>query len=201
MIYGWRSKELGQVDVPGACGHCGAEGEVTMHILQKYVHILWIPLFPIGKSGVTQCTHCKEVLVGKELPPEYKELFKAVKGQHRTPVWMFAGPIIIAALTPFAIHQSNKHNARVLEQLNAPQVGDVYEVKESSRNYTLYKVREVKGDSVFVARHTHLVSKQRGLWQLRSDGDEAYTDERLGFDKQGLVQMQQAGDILDVDRD
>jgi hypothetical protein len=200
MIYGWRMKELGQVPVPGACPACGTEGSVRLHVLQKYSHILWIPLFPLGKSGVTVCDHCKQALEGKELTPASQSLFSAVKGQHKTPVWMFTGLAIIAALIPLGIYQSSQHDKKVIAMLATPQVGDVYEIKLAARSYTLYKVREVVGDSVFVAPHEYETNKISGLSDLKDKGESAYTEERIGFDRQGLLDLQNDGTIRDVER-
>jgi hypothetical protein len=69
-----------------------------MHVFQRYAHIFWIPFFPIGKTGASQCGHCKQVLKEKEMPSSLKMAFDDVKSRTKTPYWTFAGVAIIVVL-------------------------------------------------------------------------------------------------------
>ena len=151
MFYGWKAKDLGQVHVPGTCPSCATEGSVALHVFQKYAHVLFIPAFPLGKKAITVCGHCKQTLEGKELSPSAQMVYQSARGQFKTPGWMFSGLIVIALLTPLAIWQSGKYNAKVLARLNAPGVGDMYDVKLGTRSYTLYRVERVSGDSIYTS--------------------------------------------------
>jgi len=68
-----------------------------MFVFQRYYHLFWIPIFPINKTGVSVCSHCKQTLKLEEfstkpaLAAEYDRMVK----QTKTPIWTFALLMII----------------------------------------------------------------------------------------------------------
>jgi hypothetical protein len=69
-----------------------------MHLFQRYAHVFWIPLFPIGKTGVSQCSHCKQILKLKEMPFALRLSYENMKSQTTTPFWVFSGSAVIAVI-------------------------------------------------------------------------------------------------------
>ena len=198
MFYGWKAKDLGQVQVPGTCPSCATEGSVALHVFQKYAHVLFIPAFPLGKKAVTVCGHCKQTLEGKELSPSGKLVYESARSQFKTPVWMFSGMIVIALLTPLAIWQSGKYNAKVLAQLNAPKVGDMYEVKLGTRSYTLYRVEEVSGDSIYTSIFNYETNKTRALGDLLDKPDGEFGEDLIGYSRADVIAMREDGMIVGI---
>ncbi|WP_057937970.1 zinc-ribbon domain-containing protein [Algoriphagus resistens] len=101
FFYGTRSTHLktAPLDDPQIqCQHCHTAGSMTMSVFGKYAHFFWIPLFSIGKTGGTQCNHCKQVLRKRELSPQLKTTYQELKSATKTPVWYFSGLILLSAL-------------------------------------------------------------------------------------------------------
>ena len=78
-----------------------------------------------------------------------------------------------------------------------PQVGDIFEVKTKDNQYTLYKVDQVQGDSVFIQSSNFEANKVTGLDDLKK---KDYSSDVYGFSKSELKEMLNKGEILDIDR-
>ncbi len=99
IIYGSKAIHLKSVQSETAtCPSCKKRGTLVFSVFSKHAHVYWIPLFPIGKIGFSECQHCKNVLEDKEMPEglrlEYEDLEKETKPR----VWQFIGLIIITVL-------------------------------------------------------------------------------------------------------
>lgn len=200
IIYGSKAKELAKEIITDKCPNCGNQNTIDMHVFQKYAHVFWIPLFPIGKTGVSQCDHCKQVLKLNQMPPHLKTAYTNLKAQAKTPIWMFIGSALIVALIIFAAIEGNEKDAKNAKLILSPQMGDVFEVKTKEGDYTLYKVALVEADSVFIRVNEFQVNKSSGLYKIREKGDVAFSQDLYGFSKAELKKMQADGEIIDIDR-
>lgn len=109
-------------------------------------------MFPLGKQGMTQCPHCKQILTEKELGAQGHGLLRAQKGNFKAPLKYFFGLILVGLLifSLIAINVLDKKGGYI----NKPKVGDVYQVKGIEDNqYVLWKVTGVEGDSVVFTTH------------------------------------------------
>jgi hypothetical protein len=197
IVYGSRSKELAKDILTDQCPNCGKQNSIDMHVFQKYAHVFWIPFFPMGKTGVCQCDYCKQVLTLKEMPASLAISYENLKARAKTPIWMFSGLAVLAILITIGFisdKQNDEENARLILM---PQAGDVFEIKLGSKQYTLYKVAQVAGDSVFVQLNNYETNKVAGLNDLKK---ETYSEEVLGFSKAELKQMLEKGEIIDIER-
>lgn len=197
IIYGSKSKELAKEILTDKCQNCGTHNSIDMHVFQKYAHVFWIPFFPVGKTGLSQCDHCKQVLKLKEMSPALTASYDNLKAQTKTPIWMFSGLALVAALVIIGVISNNKKNEKNAQLILTPQVGDIFEVKTKDNQYTLYKVDEVQGDSVFIQSSNFEVNKITGLDDLKK---KEYSDDIYGFSKTELKEMLNKGEILDIDR-
>lgn len=200
VIYGIRSSSRGTFDMPGKCVSCGSEHTTEPHMEQRYAHVFWVPLFPVGKRGSTFCHHCKLARASKDLDPQTRLLVNDLKKEVRTPVWMYSGLLILGLLIPLAFWQSARHGEKMRAYLSAPAVGDVYDIDLTPGGYTVYKVTAVRNDSAGVAMSTYETDRSRGLYSLRTKGDEAYDEERVWFSKADLLRMHEDGVIIAVKR-
>jgi hypothetical protein len=73
-------------------------------------------------------------------------------------------------------------------------------VKLGYKQYTLYKVDAVIGDTVFILENQYETNKITGLSRLKNKGDEAYIQEPLPITKGNLKSMLEKGKIQDIDR-
>jgi len=98
IIYGWRSTQVATEDIAETCPSCTNRNTLRMYVFQKYAHIFWIPFFPLGKSGASQCGHCQQVLKSKQMPSDVRLAYDNVAAKAKIPYWTFAGVAIIAII-------------------------------------------------------------------------------------------------------
>jgi hypothetical protein len=197
IIYGSKSKELAKEILTDKCPNCGTQNSINMHVFQKYAHVFWIPFFPMGKTGVSQCDHCKQVLKLKEMPSSLTTAYENLKAQTKTPIWTFSGLALVAVLITLIVINDKKKDEKNAQLILTPQAGDIFEIKTKDNQYTLYKVDQVQGDSVFVQVSSFEVNKIKGLDDLKK---KEYSEDILGFSKSELKEMFNKGEILDIDR-
>lgn len=80
------------------CPHCDNQGTLVNSVFGRYAHLFWIPLFPVGKPGITECTHCKYAMREKEMPEDVKREVFNLKETAKRPLWHFLGLGIIGFL-------------------------------------------------------------------------------------------------------
>ncbi len=199
IIYGSKAVHLKTVQSKTTCPNCGNEGSLVISIFRRHAHLFWIPLFPIGKIGVSQCQHCKQVLQAKEMPELIRREYDNLKSETKGPIWQFAGLGIIALLIVWVNYTSGEEKKMQLEYLASPQEGDVYEYKvEESGNYSTLKIVDVSGDSVFVSPNEYEINKITQIHKI--DKAENYSDLYYGISKSDVRKMFDSGEILDVNR-
>ena len=96
MIYGWRGAKIGSYDIPNTvCGHCGNHEPQRITVYGKYVHVLWIPIFPTGKKKVAECTHCLKTIEEKNFPSDLRANVHHNADTVKRPIWHYLGLLII----------------------------------------------------------------------------------------------------------
>src|ERR1017187_1201353 len=197
IIYGSKNKELAKEILTDQCQNCGKQNCVHIHVFQKYAHAFWIPIFPMEKTGGSQCDHCKQVLKLKEMPPSLRAAYDNLKSQTKTPIWTYSGLAIIAVLIAIGLIGDKTNDEKNAKLVLMPQSGDIFQIKTKDNQYTLYKVDEVQGDSVFVKANNYETNSASGLDDLKK---KEYSEDILGFTKTELKQMLDKGEIIDIDR-
>ena len=197
IIYGSKSKELRKEILTDPCQNCGTQNCIEMHVFQKYAQVFWIPFFPMGKTAVSQCGHCKQLLKLKEMPASLKASYENLKAEIKTPIWMFSGLALVAVLIAIGVISEKNKGEKNARLILTPQSGDIFEVKTAENQYTLYKVDQIQGDSVFVQVNNYETNKITGLNDLKK---KDYSEEVLGFTKAELKQMFDKEEIIDIDR-
>jgi hypothetical protein len=200
IIFGSKATQVATKNINDECTNCGTQNSIQMIVLQKYAHVFWIPFFPIGKTGVTQCSHCKQVLEKKEFPDNLKNHFEALKLTGKTPVWTFSGLAALSILIIWGVVSTSQKNEKNASLILTPQKGDIYEVKMDYDQYTLFKVENVAGDTVFIIINEYETNKVTGLVDLKNKGDEAFIQEPLPMLKTALKSMLEKGEIINIDR-
>lgn len=100
FFYGVRSTHLKTSPLENnqiQCQHCH-NSSMQMSIFGRYAHLFWIPLFSIGKTGVSQCSHCKQTLRKREFSSQLKSEYQKIKATAKIPFWYFSGLILIGLL-------------------------------------------------------------------------------------------------------
>jgi hypothetical protein len=200
LIHGSNTIELLTEKISDACPKCGSSQTMKMSVFQKYGHLFWIPCFPIGRIGATQCTNCKQVLRNKEFNESLNYHFETLLKRTKTPVWTYSGVFIAVTMTILFTIQSKetaKHNAELLAN---PQRNDIYEVRIAPEEYTLYKVDYVIGDSVFVLVNRYETNSYGGLTKIKEKPQDSYYPEPKIILKSELKTMLEKYDISEINR-
>ena len=200
IIYGTKAKLLKSEITADQCPNCNTANSIQMNVFQRWAHIFWIPFFPIGKTGVSQCLHCRQVLKLKEMPASLKLSYDNLKTQTKIPVWTFAGCFLIVIIAIFAVINEKQKAKKVNQLVLSPQKNDVFHIKLKNDHYTLYKVNKVSGDSVYLALNKYEVDREDRLDDIAAKGDSAYDSAQEGIAKPFLVEMAKEGSILDIER-
>jgi len=199
IIYGSKAVHLKTAQFKtGTCPSCGTQGSLTISVFRKHAHIFWIPLFPIGKKGASQCQHCKNVLETKEMPEPIKREYENLKNETKGPIWQFAGLGIIAILIAWGNYASGEDKKLELEYIKSPQIGDVYEYKIETGSYSTLKVVSVTNDSVFVSPNEYEISKMSKIYKI--DKSENYSNLSYGISNNKIKEMYDSGKIFDINR-
>ena len=180
------------------CPSCGTQGSLTINIFRKHAHIFWIPLFPFGKKGVSQCEHCNNILEMKEMPDSLKREFENLKNETKGLIWQFTGLGIIAILIVWGNYVNGEDKKTELEYLKSPQIGDVYEYKIETGSYSTLKVVGVKNDSIFVSPNEYEISKMSKMYKI--DKSENYSNLSYGVSINKIKEMYDSGEIFDINR-
>ncbi|TYP98114.1 hypothetical protein C7447_103284 [Tenacibaculum adriaticum] len=199
IFYGTKGTHLKSDKVSGVkCNHCEQQTSHTISIFGRYFYIYWIPIFPLGKKGVSECNHCKVTYERKEMSEQLKLAHDNVKRTTKTPITHWIGSLVIGALIAFGIYSAKKHDKDVVSYINSPKVNDIIEYKSSEKGYSTLKITKVTADSVFVIANSMEIKRKSKLYKI--DKEVNYNAERYGI---SLLEYQQAFDdkkFLEVDR-
>jgi len=200
IIYGSRSKLLARELVTDKCPNCASQNSTEVHLYQRWAHVFWIPFVPIGKTIASQCGHCKQVLKEKEMPSPMQSIARDIKSRSKTPIWTFTGLALLAVLIVIAVIDDKKNDEKIVQLILAPKAGDVLEMKTAASQYTLYKVAAIEGDTVLIRQNNMETNKLTGLWKLKEQGDNGYSEDVYAVPKSELKAWFDKGEIMDVER-
>ncbi|MFD0963915.1 hypothetical protein [Pseudofulvibacter geojedonensis] len=199
IIYGHNSSDLGS-SKPNSlkCPSCENTGTTTLYLFGKYATLFWVPMFPMGKKMISECSHCKVVMEKKQMPPEFNLPLQNLKDQSKTPIWNWTGLVIVTGIIIFGLFQSKQHDTDVITYIQQPVAKDLYDVKLEDGNYTTFKVTNVENDSIYFRMNDYVISRSSKLYKI--DKDENYSDEIFSMHKSKLKELFDSGDIIDISR-
>jgi hypothetical protein len=197
IIFGTTTKRITTETVTDKCLNCESRFTIQLNIFQRYVHIFWIPFLPAGKIGVTKCTHCQEVLEQSNFTYSLTETYQSIESNSKTPIWTFSGLALLTLIIAGGLFYNKKNQERNAKIILSPERNDVYEIKLSDQNYTLYKVHKVIGDSVFLTHNKFETNSLTGIDDLEEKG---YSEEIFSIFKGDLKNMFEKGEIIEVRR-
>lgn len=199
LIFGRGSAHLRTVAAHNeTCPSCGTHGSVSISIFRKHAHVFWIPVFPIGKTGLSECSHCKNVLEPKEMPESLQREYIKLRNESVGPKWQYAGLVVLALFISFIIYIANTSDKNDQEYLSAPLAGDVYYYKTEQGGYSTLKVMSVSADSVFVAENEFEISRMSKTYKIEKP--ENYSDYTFGLANSEIQAMYESGEIYNVSR-
>lgn len=200
IFYGTNGKHYATEPLPGTtCPACQAPDSLHVALVSRYAHVYWVPLFPYQKIALTQCAHCQATWEEKQLAPDLAPAVRAVKKHRRAPVWTWAGLALVAAFGLYGYLRSIRDTHVDEALLASPRAGDIYTVRaDSSRRYSLLKVRQVGGNVVELVANEYETDDSTPLNSLNEPA--RYSKEPFTLTFLDLQIMRHKGQITDVDR-
>lgn len=199
IIYGSRATQLSSGRIKGQCPNCESEDSLRMEIYQRYAHIFWIPFFPFQKLAYTECKNCRHVMEKENFTPAIREKYDTENAKTKTPIWMFSFLMIIACFCIYMFVEAYRTKAQNKAFIEAPQIGDIYDLHTES-TYTIIKVNNIVGDSIYFSPNEYETSKESGLGQIRAKGSSAFTDDTYSTTKEKVKELYEDGTIINVHR-
>ncbi len=99
LIFGSKLKLLVMQILQGiTCVHCNSQNTTSASIYQKIAHFFWMPIFPMGKTGGTECSHCKQILREKELNSNIQPAYDQLRATAKAPISAYWGAAVLIVL-------------------------------------------------------------------------------------------------------
>lgn len=201
IVYSGKQKILAEESINVTCPACNATDSIRMKVVQEYLTVFWIPVFPYGKKPEAICSSCNSGFTLNRMPEDMKYEYKRIAVQNKTPIWTFSGIGIILLLILVAVTININASAQHKEYIQTPKVNDIYEYKIAPGRYSLMKVVDVTGGTVTAIPCKYETNKISGLDDLRYRGNEAFDDTVFAqVTIRRLDSMLEEGEILSVIR-
>ena len=154
IIYGTRASTIGQMAVPNAsCAHCQNQNTQRVAIFGRYAHVFWIPLFPIGKVVVAECSHCKRTLEKDEFTPDLKRKYEHASQDIKRPKWHWTGMAAILLLIAFTGISSALHEEDLRDAFLQQDLGGLTGTPAESEDSLSYLLKTYLDDVVIDEMH------------------------------------------------
>jgi hypothetical protein len=180
LIFGTRNKTTWTSDAAASvpCDACNQKS-LRPFVVQRYFHVFWIPVIPIGKNVLFECGHCQRTLEPKDGPRELDTQAQRAKASARTPLYMFVGLALLAVLLSVGAVQASANAKNAKAWIAAPRAGDLYvlkaevfpELKGEGASYVVARVDGVTADGVNVEVGSYGYSVASGAKKAIRKGD------------------------------
>ena len=79
------------------CPYCATQDSFTVSTFSKYFHFFWIPIIPLFKTHVAECSHCKKTYAKHEFSPEMNAALQRENeiNPAKRPIWQGCGCIVL----------------------------------------------------------------------------------------------------------
>ncbi|WP_291870904.1 zinc-ribbon domain-containing protein [Maribacter sp.] len=98
FFFGSRSSKIGDRKIrKTTCTHCQTKDSFVVSTFSKYFHFFWIPIIPLFKTHVAECSHCKKSYSKFEFTPEMNAALQKENELNpaKRPIWHGCGCIIL----------------------------------------------------------------------------------------------------------
>lgn len=228
FFFGLGTTIIGSYPLAGvACGYCGTLNSLLLTIYSRYLHFFWVPVIPIGKACVSECTHCKQVLKENQMPTAYRQAAATLKQQAKLPVSNYlvlaiAGVAFVALMVVGAFSNPSKPTTSAAKTnalqsisseptsqdepataanvplLAAPRVNDMYVVRYADGMFNTMRVLRVSPDSLYMQSSSYQPGKPANV-ATRQDSVMKHLDPTVvGMSRDILRRMSEYGNLTVV---
>lgn len=199
IIFGTGRRRIKNGDLKFNCAYCGSNRSVGIDFYVGYFHVFWIPTFSYKVEASSYCAHCHQALVKKEMPSGLSQHITEEKP--KVPLKYFSGLLLGAAMMLFVFIAIANENSQTQRYLQDPAIGDVYALKQDNGYYTLYKVSQLKADSVGFRINDYEVPSSSKLSAIRRNHVNDYGKILVFLSKADLVGLLEKKHIVNIRRD
>ncbi|HZY38854.1 MAG TPA: hypothetical protein VFE53_19475 [Mucilaginibacter sp.] len=132
------------------------------------------------------------------MPSNFRIIYEHALSKSRIPIWFFSGPIILVLIPTLIVFAGLYQNHQFAQYLNAPKKGDIYEVSTREERHTLYKIKNVRGDTVYFTPSRYQTENEAGVYDLYSKDFDSLTTYAIS--KKELVKMYKENKLSDISR-
>lgn len=88
------------------CPYCSTPDSFLVSTYSKYFHFFWIPIIPLWKSNIAECSHCKKSYSAQEFTPEMQRALERENtiNPAKRPLWQGCGCLVLVVF--FAVMMS-----------------------------------------------------------------------------------------------
>jgi hypothetical protein len=201
VLLGTRTGHLKTLKIAGRCRKCLGNESVELIIDQRVVHIFWIPIFPTRKIFTSECYQCRDLLMEPEIANLYPLTYNEAKKKISSPFWAFTGIALIffSILLIGTLGYFRKMKEQFLIQ--TPRPGDIYQYESGEQEYSLLKVSEARGDTVYVFTNSYSAMGRPSMRRLMDRSRFNFSKEATPKLRSELIQMFEDGAITGVKRE
>jgi len=79
------------------CQYCETKDSFIVSTFSKYFHFFWIPIIPLFKTNVAECSHCKKTYAQHQFTPEMKAALQKENeiNPAKRPIWQGIGCMLL----------------------------------------------------------------------------------------------------------
>lgn len=157
FLFGTNSTVTASEPLPNlTCQYCQITGNLSVHVVARYVQVFFIPVLPLGKAATTVCGHCRQTLQPGEQPAAYLAPVAAVAARAKTPFWHYALLALFGAGLAFGVLTAVVKRIRTGSQPDpaVPVLGQRFKVNLGEGEgelgpYALAEIERVTADTVY----------------------------------------------------
>jgi hypothetical protein len=201
IIYGGSSKDLGTRKLQGAkCPNCEAT-EIHLHVVVQYGTLFFIPLFPANKKYSSICGNCDQVLTKKEMPQQMKDKLALEKHHFKSPIYLYAGVVIIALLIGFLYFSMIKDKEEFNNNVKNLQPNSIVVFKIDYDQYSFAKVLTHNSDTIYVQHSNYVIDQNPSQSQYERESKKKidfFEEETFYFLQKQIDSLHEKGEISKI---
>ena len=169
IFYGYREATLQtKIFDDEVCTHCSQKGNIACTVFSKHFHIMWIPLFPIGKRTVIWCRNCEnEYKQLDEATPDLRNQILEFSRKQKAPFWQWIGLLLFVGFIGSTLFFGYKETKNTKLFLESPDFKDVYCMKYEN-GYSLMYIVDIRNDSIFFLDNNYATTKKSEVKKLHA---------------------------------
>ena len=156
LVFGTGQSTAHSQKLPFAVCQSCQKAELKKFIQYSYFHIFWLPLFPYRREVATECSHCKEYLLGNEVEEDLRSSLNSAAAP--PPLRLFSGIAALFLLFFVLEHFSAESKRNMAEYVANPIINDsyVFELAENDaarkqgQRYGVFRIAAIDGDQLSV---------------------------------------------------